>query len=112
MMDSPIFSPTEHTMTRTWPTDEYQEPPADAISPPQPAVIVPGAVIASTLQTLNLLDEFFRLHASTAARAELRQFAGRQGRDPIQGAEVLIESIGLDAHGLTRARDGIGLDQH
>jgi hypothetical protein len=102
----------EHTMTRTWPTDEYQEPPADAIAPPQPAVIVPGEVIASTLQTLTLLDEFFRLHASTAARAELRQFAARQGWDPIQGAEVLIDTIGLDAHDLTRARDSIEHDHH
>jgi hypothetical protein len=111
-MDSPIFSPREHTMTRTWPTDEYQEPPADAIAAPQPAVTVPGTVIASTLETLNLLDEFFRLHTSAATRAELRQFAGRQGWHPIQGAEVLIESIGLDARSLTRARDGIGPDQH
>ena len=93
-------------------TTEYQEPPADAIAPPQPAVTVPGEVIASTLETLNLLDEFFRLHASSGTRAELHQFARLQGWDPIQGAHHLIDSIGLDAHLLTRARDGIGPDQH
>jgi hypothetical protein len=99
-------------MTTTRPTDEYQEPPADAIAPPQPAAILPGAVIASTLETLNLLDEFFRLHASATSLAELRHFAGLQGWDPIQGAAVLIDSIGLDAARLTQARHSDGLDQH
>jgi hypothetical protein len=47
------------------PTDEYQEPPDDALPAPEPPVAVPAAVIASTLQTLNLFDEFFRLYAST-----------------------------------------------
>ena len=97
-------------MTRTWPTDEYQQPPADAIAPP--AVIVPGEVIASTLQTLNLLDEFFRLHASATSLAELRHFAGLQGWNPTQGAAVLIDTIGLDAARLAQARDSDGLDQH
>ena len=92
-------------MSKPWPTGEYQEPPDDAITQPQPATTVPAAVMNSTLQTLNLLDQYFRLHASTAARADLRQFAARQGWDPTQGAEVLIESIGLNAYGLTRARD-------
>jgi hypothetical protein len=99
-------------MTITWPTDEYREPPAAAIAPPQPAVVVPGDVVASALETLNLLDEFFRLHASTATRAELRHFAGLQGWHPIQGADVLIDSIGLDVRSLTRARDDIGPDRH
>ena len=100
-------------MPGTRPTDEYQEPPADAISPPQPPVTVPATVIASTLQTLNLLDEFFRLHASTAVHAELRQFAGLQGWDPIQGADLIIDTVGLDAHALTRARDAArATDQH
>jgi hypothetical protein len=85
--------------------DEYQEPPDDAIARPLPPVAVPAAIIANTLETLNLLDEFFRLHASTAVRAELRQFAGLQGWHPIHGAEVLIEAIGLDARGLARALD-------
>jgi len=40
---------------------------------------VPAAVIASTLQTLNLFDDFFRRHASTATRTELRAFAALQG---------------------------------
>jgi hypothetical protein len=111
-MDSLTFLSQEHTMTRTWPTDEYQEPPADAIAPLPPAVTVPGEVIASTLQTLNLLDEFFRLHASGGTRAELHQFARLQGWDPIQGANHLIDSIGLYAARLAHARDGIGPDQH
>jgi hypothetical protein len=75
-MDSQAF-PLRSTMTTTWPTDEYQEPPADAIAPPQPAVRVPGEVIASTTETLNLLDEFFRLHASGGTRIELHQFNPR-----------------------------------
>jgi hypothetical protein len=96
----------ETSMTdRTPPTEEYPEPPDDAFPPPQPPVVVPAAVITSTLRTLNLLDEFFRRHASTAARAELRAFAEHQGWDPIQGAEVLIEGIGLDALSLDWARD-------
>jgi hypothetical protein len=60
-----------------------------------------AAVMASTLDTLNLLDQFFRLHASTATRAELRQLAGLQGWDPIQGAEILLEGIGLKTAPLT-----------
>src|SRR6185437_13785306 len=108
-MDSSIYFSKEHTMTRTRPTAQYQEPPTDAIAPPQPAVIVPGAVLTSTLQTLNLLDEYFRLHASAASLAELRHFAGLQGWDPIQGAAVLIDSIGLNAARLTQARDNDGL---
>jgi hypothetical protein len=111
MMDSQTFS-LRSTMTTTWPTDEYQEPPADATAQPQPAVTVPGEVIASTLQTLNLLAEFFRLHASGGTRAELHQFARLQGWDPIQGANHLVDSIGLDAARLTQARDGNGPDQH
>jgi hypothetical protein len=75
-------------------------------------VTVPGEVIASTLETLNLLDEFFRIHASGGTRAEFHQFARLQGWDPVQGANHLVDSIGLDAHLLTRARDGIGPDQH
>jgi hypothetical protein len=98
-------------VTTTRPTDEYQEPPADAISPPQPAVTVPGAVVASTLATLDLLDQFFRLHASAATHAELHQFARLQGWDPIQGASHLVDSIGLDASRLIQARDGNRPDQ-
>ena len=92
------------------PTDEYQEPPDDAIPAPGPPVAVPAAVIASTLQTLNLFDEFFRCHASTATRTELRAFAALQGWDPVQGAETLIEGLGLDALGLTRAGDAMPRD--
>jgi hypothetical protein len=56
-------------MPGTWPTNEYQEPPDDAFPPEEPPVAVPAAALASTVETLNLLDEFFRLHASTATRA-------------------------------------------
>lgn len=84
-------------------TDEYPEPPEDAFPPDQPPVAVPATDLASTLETLNLLDEFFRHHASQATRAELRAFAGRQGWHPIQGAAVLIDTIGLDALALQRA---------
>ena len=87
------------------PTAEYQQPPDD-MSPPQPAPIpVAADIVASTLDTLNLLDEYFRLHASTTTRAELRAFAGLQGWHPVHGAAVLIESIGLNALALTHARD-------
>ena len=65
-------------MPGPWPTDEYQEPPDDAFPAPEPPVAVPAAVIASTLQTLNLFDDFFRRHASTATRTELRAFAALQ----------------------------------
>ena len=96
---------------RTPPTEEYPEPPDDSFPPPEPPVAVPAGVVASTLETLNLFDEFFRCHASAATRAELRVFAGRQGWDPIQGAEVLIEGIGLDALSLGWARDATHADQ-
>ena len=87
------------------PTAEYQQPPDDT-SPPQPAPIpVTADILASTLHTLNLLDEYFRLHASTSARAELRAFAALHGWHPVHGAEVLTESIGLNALALTHARD-------
>jgi hypothetical protein len=93
-------------MPGPWPTDEYQEPPEDAFPAPEPPVAVPAAVIASTLRTLNLFDEFFRRHATTATRTELRAFAALQGhRDPVQGAQTLIEGLGLDALRLTWARD-------
>ena len=97
-------------MTTTWPTDEYQEPPAAAIAP-RPAVVVPGDIMNSTLQTLNLLDEFFRLHASTATHAELQHFAGLQGWHPVQGANALIDRIGLNAASLTQAREDSTPDQ-
>jgi hypothetical protein len=93
---------------KPWPIDEYPQPPDDAFPPPQPPVTVPAAVIASTLQTLNLLDEFLRRHASPATRAELQAFAALHGWDPIQGAETLIEAIGLHALSLTRAQDATG----
>lgn len=92
-------------MPGTWPTNEYQEPPDDAFPPEEPPVAVPAAALASTMEALNLLDEFFRLHVSTATRAELRVFAGHQGWDPVQGAAVLIDGIGLNALGLDWARD-------
>ena len=91
------------------PTNEYQQPPDQAIPPPRPPVPVPANVVESSIETLNLLDEYFRLHASTATRGELRTFAGLQGWHPIQGTEVLIDSIGLDARSLTRARDKAAL---
>jgi hypothetical protein len=73
-------------------------------------VTVPSAVVESTVDTLNLLDEFFRRYASGATRAELRGFAAARGWDPVQGTEVLIEGIGLDALSLTWARDAA--DRH
>lgn len=84
-------------MSRPRPTDEYHEPPDDALPAAQPPVTVPAAVIASTIETLNLLDEFLRRHASNTTRAELRAFAATKGWHPVQGAEVLIDGVGLDA---------------
>lgn len=98
-------------MPKSWPVDEYQEPPDDAFPPPQPPVTVPAAVVASTLATLNLLDEFLRRHASTATRADLQAFAARHGWDPVQGAETIIEGIGLDARSLVRAQDATRTNQ-
>jgi hypothetical protein len=66
---------------------------------------VPAEVVESTLHTLNLLDQYFRIHASTTARAELRAFAGLQRWHPVHGADVLIDGIGLNAQALTHARD-------
>jgi hypothetical protein len=99
-------------MPKPWPIDEYQEPPDDAFPPPQPPVAVPAAVVASTLATLNLLDEFLRRHASQATRAELQAFAALHGWDPIQGAETIIEGIGLDALSLVWAQNATETDQH
>lgn len=91
-------------MTKPWPIEEYQEPPADTFAPEQPPVPVPAAVVGSVLGTLNLLDEFFRDHASLAARVELATFAALHGWDPNQGAQLIVEAIGLHADNLTRAR--------
>lgn len=99
-------------MPKPWPTDEYQEPPDDAFPPPQPSVSVAAAVVASTLRTLNLLDEFFRRHTGAATHAELQAFAALHGWDPLQGAETLIEGIGLDALSLVWAQDATGTHQH
>jgi hypothetical protein len=96
---------------KPWPAEEYQEPPDDTFPPAQPPVAVPAAVVASILETMNLLDEFFRRHASTTTRAELRAFAALQGWDPVQGAEVLIEGIGFNARSLTHAREAIETNQ-
>jgi hypothetical protein len=95
----------------TPPTDECPEPPDDAIAMEEPPVAVPARVVASTIQTLNQLDEYFRHHASAATRAEVRVFAARQGWDPIQGAEVLLEGIGLNALSLGWAQDTNRSDQ-
>jgi hypothetical protein len=95
----------------TPPTDEYPEPPDDAFGQQEPPVTVPATVVASTIQTLNLLVEYFRHHASTATHAELRAFAAHKGWDPIQGAEVLLEGIGLNALSLGWAHDATQLDQ-
>jgi hypothetical protein len=91
-----------------WPVDEYPEPPDDA----QPPVTVPAAVVASTLTKLNLLDEFLRRHASAATRTELQAFTALHGWDPAQGAETLIEGIGLDALSLVWAQDATRTNQH
>ena len=99
-------------MAKTWSTEEYQEPPDDTFPAPPPPVTVPATVVASTLATLNLLDEFLRRHASEATRAELQAFAALQGWHPAQGVEVLIEGIGLDALSLARAQDAPGTDRH
>jgi hypothetical protein len=104
--------PRRHPMPKPWPTDEYPEPPDDAFPAPQPPVTVPATVVASTLQTLNLLDEFLRCHASTATRAELQAFATLHGWDPVQGAETLIEGIGLNALSLLWAQNATGTNQH
>jgi hypothetical protein len=95
----------------TWPAEEYPEPPDDAFPRQEPPVAVPATVVASTIQTLNQHDDYFRHHAGTATRAELRAFAAAQGWDPIQGTEVLIEGIGLDALSLGWARDATRPDQ-
>jgi hypothetical protein len=95
----------------TPPTDECLEPPDDAIAPDDPPVAVPATVVASTIQTLNQLDGYFRHHASTATHAEVRVFAAQQGWDPIQGAEVLLEGIGLNALSLGWAQDTNRSDQ-
>jgi hypothetical protein len=73
---------------------------------------VPAAVDAPTLATLNLLDEFLRRHASQATHAELQAFAALHGWDPIQGAETIIEGIGLDALSLVWAQNATETDQH
>ena len=94
------------------PIDEYREPPDDAFPPPQPPVTVPAAVVNSTLATLNLLDEFLRRHASAATRAELQAFAALHGWDPVQGAQTIIEGIGLDALSLVWAQGATQTNQH
>lgn len=90
-------------MIKPWPIEEYQEPPDDTLPPEQPPVLVPAAAVSSVLETLNLLDEFLRDHASPTARTELAAFAALHGWDPDHGAQLIIERIGFHAHNLTRA---------
>jgi hypothetical protein len=92
-------------LTKPWPIEEYQEPPDDTSAPEQPPVLVPAAVVGSVLETLNLLDEFFRDHASPTAQAELTAYAALHGWNPQQGAQLIIESVGLHTANLTRARN-------
>lgn len=84
--------------------DEYQEPPDGTFPPEQPPVLVPAAVVSSVLETLTLLDEFFRDHTSSTARAELAAFAALHGWVPDQGAQLIIEGIGIHADSLIRVR--------
>lgn len=98
-------------MIKPWPAEKYQEPPDDTFQPEPPPILVPAAAISSVLETLNLLDEFFRHYASPTTRTELHAFAALRGWDPTQGAQLIIEGIGFDALSLTRARDTTDANQ-
>jgi len=98
-------------MPKPWPVDKYPQPPEGAFPLPQPPVTVPAAAVASTLETLNLLDEFLRRYASAATRTELQAFAALHGWDPVQGAQTIIDSIGLDALSLGRAQNATTTNQ-
>jgi hypothetical protein len=74
---------------KPWPIEEHQEPPDDTFPPEQPPVLVPAALVSSVLETLSLLDEFFRDHTSSTARAELAAFAALHGWVPGQGAQLV-----------------------
>jgi hypothetical protein len=84
--------------------DAYPTPPEDAYPLPDEApVAVPATVVASTVQTLQHFEEFFRRHASAAVHAELRAFCVTQGWHSVCGAEALLDDLGWDAGSLRRA---------
>jgi hypothetical protein len=78
--------------------------PDDAyLLPDEPPVAVPAAVVASTIETLNRFEEFFRHHASAAVKAEVRTFCVRQGWHGVCGAEALLDDLGWGALSLSWA---------
>jgi hypothetical protein len=46
-------------------------------------------------ETLQLCDEFFRCHASTAVHSELRAFLAARGHHPTAGLGAFLDTLSL-----------------
>ena len=75
----------------------YTDPPEDAYPEPEKPVVVSDRVLASTIETLNRFEDFFRHHASPAVHAELRAYVLTLGWHPVCGHEALLDDLGFDA---------------
>jgi hypothetical protein len=90
--------------------DQYQEPPADTY-PPDRHVLISEALLRSTIDSLEGIDEFFRHYANPSIRADLRAYALAQGWHPSTGPGAFLDAIAFGVRSLTLAitdREEIG----
>jgi hypothetical protein len=89
--------------TRVNDDNQYQPPPADADPTPDRHIPIPEALLRSTIDSLEHLDEFLRRHANPTIREDLRAYAVSQGWHPVTGPNAFLDIIGLLAHSLAHA---------
>jgi hypothetical protein len=83
--------------------DQYQQPPTDAAPAPDRQALVSQALLRSTIDSLQRLDEFFRRYTNPSIREDLRAYALAQGWHPITGPEAFLDTIAFLAHSLSHA---------
>jgi hypothetical protein len=83
--------------------NQYQPPPADADQALDRQTPVSEALLRSTIDSLEHLDEFLRRHANPSIREDLRAYAISQGWHPITGPNAFLDTISLLAHSLAHA---------
>ena len=80
---------------------QYQEPPAEAYPAPDRPVLVSEALIRSTIDSLQRIEDFLRHHTNPTVRGDLRAHAEGQGWHPAAGPEAFLDGIALGAYGLS-----------
>ena len=83
--------------------DQYQQPPTDTDLAPDRQALVSEALLRSTINSLERLDEFFRRYTNPSIREDLRTYALAQGWHPITGPEAFLDAIAFLAHSLSLA---------